>query len=462
MVSIAAVAGAAITAAVVVTPGLYFAYDRPSLHLVLETTEALIAILVVFLLIGRLRQTRRLADAVLVYALAVLGATNLVGTLLTSFFEQPGEVLRTWGPLATRLLGAVAFAVAAFVPVSRLNRPNSVRGVIWAAVLTVAAGVGIGYWLTPLLPDLVGALQPRSDLRSVFLTGHPLVAATQLVSALLFAAAAFGFTRRAEQQRDPLMTWVAVSAAVNTFARANYFLFPSLYSEYVYSGDVLRLAAYLLLLIGATREIRSYWQHAADAAVTEERRKIARDLHDGLAQELSFVTTQVRRLTKKPELAAVEAQLQRIASASTRALDESRRAIDYLQAPDEEPLHILLPRAAEQVAGRMGARVRCDIAAETHASPEVTEQLVRIVREAITNATRHGAADYIEMTVTDEAELVLVVEDNGTGFDTSETGTGGFGLISMRERSEALGGRLELRSRQGEGTTLEVRVPSTT
>lgn len=465
MVGIAAATGAAITAAVVVSPALYFAYDRPELHLVLETTEALIAMLVVYLLIGRVRESGHLSDTLLVYALAVLGGTNLVATIPGALTGQSGSALETWGPLWTRVLGAVVFAAAAFVPSTRrVSSRGLAARVVGAAAATVLVGVAVGAAMAPLLPDLAAAVSPPEDLLRPYLTGPPLVHVTQVVSAALFAVAAIGFVRRAERHADVLMAWIAVSATVNAFARMNYFLFPSLYSEYVYSGDILRLASYLLLLIGASGEIRTYWQRVADSAVTEERRKIARDLHDGLAQELNFVSTQVRRLTKRPEMAAADLPLQRIASASQRALDESRRAIDYLQAPADEELRTLLPRAAEQVAGRVGARVRCVIDSEAEASPEVAEQLVRIVREAVTNATRHGGADYIELTVAAGPELVLVVEDNGSGFDHSGNGDprSGFGLVSMRERAEALGGVFDLRSRPGEGTTVEVRVPSTT
>lgn len=465
MVGIAAVAGAAVTAAVALSPVLYFAYDRPELHLVLETAEALIAMLVVYLLIGRVRETGLLSDTLLVYALAVLGATNLVATLPHALVGESSSAFDTWGPLWTRLLGATAFAAAAFVPADRRLSPRRLGPrVVSAAVATVAVGVGMGAMLAPLLPDVVQGVDPRTDLLRPYLSGPPLVHVTQLVSAGLFGAAAYGFLRRSERSSDELMAWIAVSATVNAFARFNYFLFPSLYSEYVYSGDVLRLGAYLLLLIGASREIVSYWQRVAQSAVTEERRKIARDLHDGLAQELNFVTTQARRLVKRPELAPAQVQLQRIASAGQRALDESRRAIDYLQAPTDEALQTLLPRAAEQVAGRVGARVRCAVDPAAAVSPDAAEQLVRIVREAVTNATRHGGADYIEVTMAAGDDLVLTIEDNGAGFEASdvESNGSGFGLVSMRERAEALGGAFGVASCEGAGTTVEVRIPWTT
>lgn len=460
MVGLAAAGGALVTVGVAVSPGLYFAYDRPQLHLILETIEGLIGLLVVYLLTGRLRASSRLADVLLLYALTVLGVTNLLASIPAAVLGTTRDTFTTWGPLWTRFVGAVVFAMAALVPYERRWR-QSPPLIVAAAVATVGIGVLLAQVAAPLLPDMVSATAPRADLLHLDLRGHALVHATQLASALLFAAASAGFVRRAERHDDDLMAWIAAAATMNAFARANYFLFPSLYSEYVYSGDVLRLISYLLLLIGASREIRSYWQRAAAAAVEAERRKIARDLHDGLAQELSFVATQVRRLSRRSEVAGAEVQLDRIASASQRALDESRRAIDYLVQPHDEPLGILLTHAAEQVAGRSGARVRATADDDLDVDPEVAEELVRIVREAVTNATRHGQARTIDLTVHSDEGVLLRVQDDGGGFDpAAEDGRTGFGLTSMSERAERIGGTFVLRSQPRHGTTVEVRVPS--
>src|SRR5439155_19931449 len=108
---------------------------------------------------------------------------------------------------------------------------------------------------------------------------HPLLAA-QLACMVLFAVAAVGFARRAEQSGDELMKWLAPSAALAAIARANYSLFPSLYTQWVYVGDVPRFAAYLLLLGGAVREIARYQRSMAEVATLDERRRIARELHD--------------------------------------------------------------------------------------------------------------------------------------------------------------------------------------
>ena len=153
-------------------------------------------------------------------------------------------------------------------------------------------------------------------------------------------------------------------ATLAAFAHLNYLFFPSLYSDWVYTGDFLRLGFYLLILVGTGREIQTYWHRLAQVAVLEERRRMARELHDGLAQELAFVVAE----TSGPARAAGE-----------RALDESRRAIAALTRPVDEPLDVALVQAAEEVARRVGTQLRFAVASDLEASADTREALIRIV-----------------------------------------------------------------------------------
>jgi signal transduction histidine kinase len=92
-------------------------------------------------------------------------------------------------------------------------------------------------------------------------------------------------------------------------------------------------------------------------------------------------------------------------------------------------------------------------------SPDEREALIRIVREAITNAGRHGGAKNVSVELTNGHGTHLRIVDDGSGFDPRHTRVGGFGLVSMRERTEALGGRFRLSSQAGGGTNIEVRLP---
>ena len=120
----------------------------------------------------------------------------------------------------------------------------------------------------------------QESARPVF-DGHPVVVAVQLVNLVCYAVAAIVFTRRSAAEGDDFLGWVGAAAAVGAWARLCYLLFPSLYTDWLYAGDLLRLTTYVLLLVGATREIREYW---AGVATEAERRRLARELHDGVVQ----------------------------------------------------------------------------------------------------------------------------------------------------------------------------------
>jgi signal transduction histidine kinase len=234
----------------------------------------------------------------------------------------------------------------------------------------------------------------------------------------------------------------------------HYFLFPSIYSEWVYAGDVLRVAFYALILAGALREISAYQRELAEVAVHRERRRIARELHDGLAQELAYISGQARRLRTGGDDPAA-----RIADAAARALDESRQAIATLARPVNAPLDASISQAAEEVAARDGVPLRLDLATGVQAPEAVHDALTRVVREAVGNAIRHGDATSVTITLTGSEGVRLTVEDNGKGLPAEAPNERGFGLVSMCERAEALGGTLGLSPGREGGLRLEVRIP---
>lgn len=206
-----------------------------------------------------------------------------------------------------------------------------------------------------------------------------------------------------------------------------------------------------------SRELLAYQRQAADAAVFRERRRLARELHDGLAQELAFIRSQAERMAGTAEANRVVA---RVASAAERALDEARLAISALTTPLDEPLEASLVRAAETVAERMGARVESQSAGTPQLTQEMRQSLERVVREAASNAVRHGKARLLRIEIDARSRVRIAVVDDGQGFDPDAARRrDSFGLISMRERIEAMDGQLLVRSSPGEGTTVEVTLP---
>lgn len=234
------------------------------------------------------------------------------------------------------------------------------------------------------------------------------------------------------------MRWLAPACAFACFACLNFLLFPSIISQWLYTGDLLRTAFYLLLLVGAAREIRQYWVAHADAAVMEDRRRLARDLHDGVVQEIGYIKFEVGPLS-----VVDGARSTRIMGACDRALDEARQAIEVMGSSMREPLGFALHRAVRQVAERYDIAVELDLDDTVTAASDQRHSLLRIVREAVSNAARHGKANWIHVELGRRGgERQLIISDDGIGFDVAKAGTRrtGFGLTSMRERAENLPG----------------------
>jgi signal transduction histidine kinase len=453
IVAVLAVLAAALTVALTVLPFVRFAYRAPELHVAIESAAGVIGALAASLFLGRFFRSGRRSDLVLSWSLGIFAATNIFLAMLpAALVDGARSDVATWMAISGRLLGAAAFAFAAFDTKVLGDRR---RPVAIAATSALAAFV-----LAGLVPSLLGrwlpaavdpALSPEESGRPL-LPGDPAVIAIQLIALGLFAAAAAGFARKADRTGDALLRWIASGAVLAAAARLNYFLFPSLYSEWVYTGDFFRLAFYLTLLVGAAREVGHFWREAAGAAVLEERRRMARDLHDGLAQELAFIAGQAAR-----------ARLGQVEAAAQRALGEARRAIAALTRPLDEPLSVVLADLAEEITEREGLLLELDIALEPRLAPQAREELVRIAREAITNVARHAHASTVRVEVVNGDGLWLKVADDGIGFDPSalpeSDGEGGFGLVSMRERAVALGGEFSIRSQPGGGTLVEVFVP---
>ncbi|CCG01897.1 sensor histidine kinase [Blastococcus saxobsidens] len=450
----AAVAAVA-TVAVAVLPFVRFAYPAPALHVVLETTNALIALLVAYLIYGRYRESRRWQDLLLLLALCTVATANLVLTALPSAVAlASGDELHRWQALLIRLVGTLVLTLAALAPAERrVRRWHAVSAAMSIAALVVVVSVAATL-LADGLPPTVDPALALPDASRPRLVAHPVVLVAQAVGAVLYTVAAVAFTWRALRGGDELMRWVGAGCVLAAFSRVHYLLFPSLYSDFVYTGDLLRLGFFVFMLIGASREIRSYWAVRARAAVLEDRRRMARDLHDGLAQELTYIRAQAQRLAADQDVDIAR----RITAAAGRAADEARRAISALTRPVGEAFPAALERVVDELAHRHDIKIVTGLDQTTEVDPAVEEALLRIVSEAVHNGVRHGGASRIEVRLTAQP-LQVSVRDDGRGFDASTRAAGGFGLTSMRERAQGVGAALDISSVPGEGTTVTVRWP---
>jgi signal transduction histidine kinase len=202
------------------------------------------------------------------------------------------------------------------------------------------------------------------------------------------------------------------------------------------------------------REIWSYWTALSEAAVQEDRRRIARDLHDGLAQELAYLYRNLDSVAGETGADTVE----RLRLAVERAQLESRRAIHALAPPRKQAVEVALAEAAVEVAERFRMELELDLVPGVRLSPTRAEALVRIACEALTNAARHSGARRVTLRLERDGSLVRMrVADRGCGFDTTIP-AGGFGLNSMRDRARSVGGELRICSTPGHGSEVEVAV----
>jgi signal transduction histidine kinase len=197
---------------------------------------------------------------------------------------------------------------------------------------------------------------------------------------------------------------------------------------------------------------------ARDSGVQEERARLAREIHDTLAQSLAGIVAQL-------EAAVGGERHERALGLARQALVDARRSM-----LDLSPGHLdgaTLPEALQRaVAAWSGDReVRVDVVVvgdPVPLHPEVEATVLRIAQESLTNVAKHASASRVGVTLSyDGDEVVLDVRDDGVGFDASASPrSSSFGLRGMRQRVDRLAGDLTLESRPGRGTAVSVRLPA--
>ena len=446
--------GALVTALLLWSPYVLFGRRDPSLHLVLDSVDACVALLVAYLVHGYFLRRRLLQDLFLAQGLVLLAVAGLGSTYTVAVLggESDGTV-DVWAPLAIRAVGALLVVGAALSRGRVARRFTSV----WVTLVAPAAGAAVlvlAVW--SLRAGLPVALDPQyapGSAQHPILTGHPILLLGQALGALCFFVASIAFTARAARGNDELLRWLGPACALAAFARVNYVMFPSVYSDWLYTGDVLRTGFYLVLLIGATREIGRYWAEQTRSAVVEDRRRLARELHDGVMQELAFIRSEA-----SSGLAEKESR-SRILAATDRALDETRSAVEALGRAGDEPLGYVLHRAAGELAERHGVALEVELDDSVTATTEQKHALMRVAREAVSNAIRHGGATRVAVTLgRDGDSRQLIVQDDGRGFDVAAqlAAKRGYGLVSMNDRARNLPGALHIDSAVNEGSRVTV------
>ncbi|MFB7466097.1 sensor histidine kinase [Streptomyces sp. NPDC056224] len=199
------------------------------------------------------------------------------------------------------------------------------------------------------------------------------------------------------------------------------------------------------------------------AGILAERERLAREIHDTLAQGLSSIQLLLRAAERTlPVDSPAVPHIARAREAAQENLAEARRFVRALTPPDLE--HGSLAAALERLcSGAPGPRVRFSLSGRPRVLPTPYEvALLRIAQSALANVVRHARAGRAEITLTFmDASVTLDIVDDGQGFDLSSapSGEGGFGLPAMRSRAETLGGLFTVESGYGQGTAVAVTLP---
>ncbi|MFQ5960385.1 MAG: HAMP domain-containing protein [Candidatus Methylomirabilales bacterium] len=212
------------------------------------------------------------------------------------------------------------------------------------------------------------------------------------------------------------------------------------------------------------------YEKTQSLAILEERERIAREMHDGLAQALGALHLQVTRaqeLLKVHQVAKAQTVLERIRKIAEAGYDDIREAIFGLRTIASRGLG-LVPTLREylhewNLQNGVVADLQIDTETEVKLSPEAELQLIRIIQEALANVRKHAAARFARVRFElEESHLLVTVADDGKGFDQTQLSrrtSNCFGLETMRERAESVGGSLKVQSRLRRGTTVIVRLP---
>jgi signal transduction histidine kinase len=480
---------AAITLSILITSRTPAVIVNQRLALAIDTVAALIAVAVAVL--GWIRY-RESGDEPALWrgsALLVLGTMNAftasaavlgIEGAFGHSLDAPGH-LPLWMTVLTRTVAAALLVTAGLAAIRSREAPRlPPLLVLWFPTLVTIALIIMAAAYQDALPPLIspaGLASLSADPGAAL----PVGAAAQL--ALLEIAIGLGYLAAAALSYRAYRAYgrgtdavLAVGLMLAAFSQVLFAIHPAAFSSLVSTGDVLRVAFYLSLLatlaVEVRRDIRALRSanveliRLGDAevarATAEERAHLAREIHDGMSQELWYAKLKQGRLLALPEVGGVARELaEEVGGAIESALAEARQAILALRPVEAGSFAEVVARYVADFSDRFGipAECHCDPVAEV-LPPRSQAELLRIVQEALANVRKHADATIVRVELAAAAGgLHLTVTDNGRGFTPDAPGRSGYGLSSMRQRAELIGGTLSVNSRPQDGTRVEVSVP---
>ena len=426
-----------------VYPSIQTTFDLPRLRLVLQTTMALAGALVALLAGVRFAVEGRRLDLLLSTGFLAQSASSIAFSIGPTLGGEPLAPAEAWSGIFGGLLGLALIAAAPFARGRSKARERALGNTI----------VGTGMLLFIAWTFLRSASSSLPALAPSHSEDQPfLLTAVLSLQALLNLLALVGFGDRFRRLGEDMDRWLALGATLTLFASLHQVFLPLLASTYVSQGDFLRMLAYAVLLVGAWRAIRFA---EFGRAVAEERARVAREIHDGLAQYLFAVSTHASMLEAG---APVEETLPRLKAAAQAAQQEARFAILALSsAAGNAPFDAALRRYVEFLTADGELEVDVDIDPSIRLAPDEQIEIFRIVQEGLGNVRKHANARRADVTIGQRpfGERFVTIRDDGDGFDGELTEVGQ-GLKNMQARAESIEGGFTLVSKRGYGTALEV------
>ena len=476
-----AIAACLLVSLLVIGGGVHGHEIQPAADLVLDTIAAVVFIALTTLAWARYRERHVISAAYHAAAFMALSVAYSIAVVIS--LQQAAGVGGLAAPqniqvlvfAVARLAAAVLFIIAgAFT-----RRPTYGWNPVW---IFIAPTIAV------MLAALVGQLfDPPPDSLQIMIfpdsSGMPQVTAfgavVQVSTSVLFFVAAYVSRGLWRTDRAVIDGWIAIGLVFAGFAELHSTLYASAHPGQVSTADLLRLACSACLLAGLAgalradqRELRTTNSELAELrdaeverAAIEERARLARELHDGLAQDLWLAKL------KTGEVMAVEGlpvEARRAAEGAVAAIDvglnDAREAVAALRSSthSESGFCSLVRQAVEDHGDRFGLRVEFTFEGD-HTSgiaPRTQAEILRITQEALSNVARHAHATLVgvRLVVTD-GRITLRIADNGHGFDVASPQGSGFGMASMRERATLIGGRLDIGSDPETGTLVALTAP---
>src|SRR5579875_2958996 len=426
-----------------------------SAAVIVVTAAAVIEIVAALLFADRFRRYRRTRDLLLAAGLTTDFGASLLTTIMVDRSLAPLGHSPEWIALGGRLVGWSLVAAAVLAHDRPLVAVSARR--IWRLIL---CGILLGLlgmvalYATPETVPLLAAVAVHAALALVML-----VAAIGARPSALAAGDATGYALRAA-------CGLAAAAAIAACAS------PLIYADRVESADILHLGWSIALLgylcLEWSADERIGWLRR----IERERQRLAADIHDLVMQDLSFALASARMIAQDSDQTGSRGQQmsltpdapsgpEGVVLAGERALHGARRLVRELIVGDEERLPIGAAVRQCALAAARTTRLKVRFAGIDGRAPSEAARavLLHLTREAVTNAVKHGAPRLIEIVLTHGriGGWRLLIRDDGCGFDRQEL-CEGFGIRSMREQAEALGGKRRLHRGGGAPAVKEPRV----